>query len=195
MASVWASGGGYIDFESIVSYKAHGISLYWGSGTALSLVILTTAVLFIIAEWCSQSHLSTVDYDAAIRGLKRTRSWKRYTVWLRQAPDAVIEGVVIACWAVVEFVSKRERSKHGRRSLIWSADIKHRQRTPSVIIHGVSVSEAGGEEDIWLLNTKRTQGVDIPLQDVYTLSPLVSRAESRSSFGAEPTAASERLGP
>ena len=185
MSSVWGAGGGYIDFESIVSYKAHGISLYWGAGTALSLVILSVGLLFIIAEWCSQSHLSTMDYDAAIRGLKRTRSWKRYTIWLRRAPNAVIERVVIASWAVYGFLSKRTRNRQGRRSLVWSADVRHHRYTPAIVIHAASVSQAGDNDEIQLLNRKKTQGDDASINSSSTSAP--------GHFGKSPSESSREV--
>jgi hypothetical protein len=181
MSSVWGGGGGYIDFESIDSYKAHGISLYWGSGTALTLVILTAGVLFVIVEWCSQSHLSTMDYDAASRGLKRTRWWKYYTVWLRRAPDVFIDSVVVACWTIFAYLSKGDRGIHGRRSLIWSASIKRRQRPPLTVIHGVSVSDSHDGEDIELLNRTRLYGDDISLRSISTPAPGYFRTPSSGS--------------
>jgi hypothetical protein len=196
MGSVWAGEGGYIDFESIVSYKAHGISLYWGSGTALSLVFLTTGLVFIIAEWCSQSHLSTMNYEAAGRGLKRTRSWKYYTVWLRRVPNAIIEIVVIMSWAIIGLVSKRKRKIHGRRSLIWSADIK-RRRTPSIVIQGVPVSGSSYGESLQLLGGGGRQGDDMislnsispPSPGHLRSSPSGSNAESSSYFQYDTNAA------
>ncbi len=185
LGSVWGGGGGYIDFESIVSYKARGISLYWGSGTALSLVILTTAIAFIIAEWCSQSHLSTMNYEAASRGLRRTRSWKHHTVWLRMAPNAMIESVVVGSWRIIGLINKRKRVDRGRRSLIWSADIRHRRPPPPIVIHGVSVSETGDDEEVQLLNVARLQGDDISLHSINAPSPShirISPSGSNSDF-------------
>jgi hypothetical protein len=40
LASVWAGKGGYLDFEDAEYYKAHGIILYWATGTAISLFIM-----------------------------------------------------------------------------------------------------------------------------------------------------------
>jgi hypothetical protein len=185
MGSVWASGGGYIDFESIESYKAHGISLYWGVGTALTLVILTAGLLFIIAEWCSQSHLSTMDYYAASRGLKRARCWKYYTVWLRRAPNVFIDSVVVACWTIFTYLGRGKRGVHGRRSLIWSASIKRRPRPPLAVIHGVSLSASRDEEDIELLNRTRWQGDDISQRSISTPAPG-HLMPSSPAYGMEP---------
>jgi hypothetical protein len=195
MASVWGGGGGYIDFESIVSYKAHGISLYWGSGTALSLVVITTALLFIIAEWCSQSHLSTMNYEAASRGLKRTRSWKQHTVLLRRAPNAIIEGVVVISWAIIALFSDRKQMKRGRRSLIWSAKTKHLRRPPPIVLHRAAHSETDDEEDFQLLNLARSLSDDLSLRSISApspshlrVSPSGASTDYESYWECEPTA-------
>jgi hypothetical protein len=185
MSSVWASGGGYIDFEGVDSYKAHGIALYWGIGTALTLFILSSGLLFIIAEWCSQSHLSTMNYDAASRGLKRTRWWKYYTVWLRRAPNVFIESVVVACRTIFVYLSQGKRGVRGRRSLIWSASIKRRQRPPLIVIHGVSLSDSHDDEDIELLNRTRWQGSDMSLRSISSPAPGYFRPSS-PRYGTEP---------
>jgi hypothetical protein len=196
MASIWGGGGGYIDFESIVSYKAHGISLYWGSGTALSLVVITTALLFIIAEWCSQSHLSTMNYEAASRGLKRTRSWKQHTVLLRRAPNAIIESVVVVSWAIAALFNGRHQMKRGRRSLIWSAKTQHLRRPPPIVLHRAPLSEAGDEEDFQLLNLTRSPSDDTSLRSISApspshlrVSPSGSSTDYESYWEYEPTAA------
>ena len=194
MTSIWAAGGGYLDFESIVSYKAHGISLYWGSGTALSLVFLTAGLLFIIAEWCSQSHLSTMDYEAASRGLLRTRWWKYHTVWLRRLPNAIIDSAVVVSLAMIRLCSKGKRQIHGRRSLIWSSKIKHRQPNPLVVIHAVPMSDTRDEENNHLLARTRSHGDEISLNSISTptpshqrISPSGSNAELQSYFEYRPT--------
>jgi hypothetical protein len=180
-ASMWGGGGGYIDFESIVAYKAHGISLYWGSGTAVSLVILGLAVMFIIAEWCSQSHLITMDYQAAMRGLRRTRSWKYYTVWLRRAPNAVIEIAVILNSLIVRLITKKKRIRSGRRSLIWAPDVKPGHDTRSLSIRGIPVLDGGNEENADLLNRSMDQKDYIALQTIGVPSPSYARVSPSSS--------------
>jgi hypothetical protein len=146
-ASTWAGGGGYIDFESNVSYKAHGVSIYWGAGTALSLIALSLAVLFIIAEWCSQSHLSTMNYEAAKRGLRRTRSWKYHTAWLRRAPNAIFESMVAVCCSMIGLISKTKSANCGKQSLVWSANVKTNRHSPPIVLYGISISDGVGYDD------------------------------------------------
>lgn len=73
--------GGYIDFLSIVRYKAEGISPFWSLGIATSMGIMFAAMTKIIIEWCTQSHLSTEEYSEALKGLEATRKWKFF--WFR----------------------------------------------------------------------------------------------------------------
>jgi hypothetical protein len=85
IGSKWGLGysGGYVDFLSVVTYKAQGIIVYWAAGTALSGAFLLVASIYIFVKWLTQSHLSTENYARAMRGLRRTRRWKRSTTWLR----------------------------------------------------------------------------------------------------------------
>lgn len=181
MSSTWAGGGGYIDFETVDVYKAHGISFYWGFGTAISLLVLIMAALFIIAEWCSQSHLSTMRYDAAKRGLMSTRSWKYHTVWLRRALHAIIECVIVAIWAIIGLISRGNGAKHGRRSLIWSAKIKHRRRRRPLVFPSVSLPDGADDEGIQLLNRERSRCDGISLYSINAPPPSYVRTPTSAS--------------
>lgn len=83
ISSIWAAGGGYTDFEQVDYYRIHGILSYWGFGTGLSCAVLVVGLAYIMAEYCSQSHLATEDFGNAIDGIKLTRRFKKYTYWLR----------------------------------------------------------------------------------------------------------------
>ena len=110
ISSTWGGGGGYVDFQTEESYRAHGVIVYWGIGTAIPCAIMVAGFAFIVAEWCEQSHLSTLDYIEAMNGLRATRRWKRLTIYFRHIPDRLIEMVK---WAV---------RRKGRRSLVWTKD-------------------------------------------------------------------------
>ena len=72
-----------MDFDTYASYRATVVKWYWGFGTAVSCISLTAGLLYIVIEYCTQSHLSTEDYESAARGLKRTRWFRKYTAWIR----------------------------------------------------------------------------------------------------------------
>lgn len=111
-SSNWARGGGYINFETTQFYKDHGILVYWSAGTVLSCTVMGFGFLYIVAGWCTQSHLWTVDYGNAMAGLKRTRRFKKYTIWFRCVPDWFIDRL----WAYRPgFLDKNG----GRRGLTW----------------------------------------------------------------------------
>lgn len=111
-SSNWASGGGYINFKTTTFFKNAEVQACWTGGTLLSCTVMGTSLLYIAAEWCSQGHLWTVDYEKAMTGLKWTRRFKKYTVWFRCAPD----------WLINQVGAHRPSflgEKRGRRSLVW----------------------------------------------------------------------------
>lgn len=70
---------------------------------------------FVVTEYCTQSHLSTEDYEDAVRGLRRTRRFKKYTFLFRGIPEYLIEVAKRVCH---KFFSRHVRG--GRRSLMWT---------------------------------------------------------------------------
>lgn len=59
-------------------------------------------MFYIVVEWCLQSHLSTENYEAALRGLRRTRHFRRITYPYRWLFDVLIHSF----WT--------------RRSVVWT---------------------------------------------------------------------------
>lgn len=111
-SSSWARGGGYINFKTTTFYKEHAINTYWSTGTVLACAMMALGFFYIVAEWCTQSHLWTEDYDKATAGLRSTRRFKKYTIWFRCVPD----------WFINKVKSHRPSflgKKRGRRSLVW----------------------------------------------------------------------------
>ena len=92
------------------------------------------AFVFIVVEYCTQSHLSTEDYDDAMRGLKRTRRFKKYTAWLRDVPDYIID-FIKRLWSHMLRRNKRlgddgqsgRYGLRGRRSLLWTWQTNHQR--------------------------------------------------------------------
>lgn len=86
---------------------------------------MATAMLYIVTEWCLQSHLSTASMSDASRGLYFTRRFRWLTSPFRDAIHYAIEGV----YAVRKFVlrTKNGGTDHGvaeprqhRRSVRWT---------------------------------------------------------------------------
>ena len=72
-----------MDFETYAYYRENGVKYYWGFGTGTSCVFLVAGLIYLVMEYCTQSHLSTEDYESAAQGLKMTRWFKKHTTWLR----------------------------------------------------------------------------------------------------------------
>ncbi|MCJ1266148.1 hypothetical protein MMC22_006030, partial [Lobaria immixta] len=112
MASTWGRIGGYLDFQLAEYYTAHGVYLYWGVATALSLTVMTAGLVYIAIEYCTQSHLSTERYDQAMIGLRHTRCFMKYTYYIRAVRTFILEKGKLLWWKV-----NGGRSRRGRRSL------------------------------------------------------------------------------
>ncbi|KAJ9623082.1 hypothetical protein H2203_006014 [Taxawa tesnikishii (nom. ined.)] len=120
MSSTWAGYGGYIDFTQYSTTNSPWVKFYWTAGTAVSTAILTVAMVYIVAEWCLQSHISTSNYDSAMRGLRRTRQFRRATYPFRLATDIVIELAYLLRNLVYQALRRQKPLRPGRRSLKWT---------------------------------------------------------------------------
>ncbi|PVF98136.1 hypothetical protein CPB86DRAFT_873630 [Serendipita vermifera] len=100
-SSIFGRHGGYMDFETIEYYKEFGIFTTWTIGTVIGVTVPGSVLLFVIYQWCSQSHLRTVDRAKATNGLRRVRIWKRWRLrrtlvgriwsWLDESTDITVE--------------------------------------------------------------------------------------------------------
>lgn len=126
VSSTWSALGGYMDFEDVAYYRSAGVVVYWSIATALPCFIMTVGFAFIVTEWCSQSHLSSEDYEKASRGLRRTRWFKKNTAWFRDIPEVLIELVLRVRYKLVCGHAERP----GRRSLVWTWETKQRPPGP-----------------------------------------------------------------
>ena len=127
MSSNWSWGGGYLDFQVAEFYSANGVYVYWSAGTATSCVALTAGMIYVVHEYCTQSHLMTEDYPRAMQGLRITRAYKKYTRFIFWVPDMVIRigkrtGALFGFGSMV-------RGEPERKSLIWSAYCNKRPGT------------------------------------------------------------------
>lgn len=141
-------------------YREHGVYYYWGSSTALSCAVLTVSSFFIVVEYCTQSHLSTEEYDKAARGLWTVRRLKKYTYYFRRVPDYFIDMVMRVFHQLLG-----NRKRRGRCSLVWRAKV-NRPQPPRLVIG----DQVGGDDD----------AEDIPLTDP---PHNAERRVSRSSIG------------
>lgn len=127
LGSLTKSFQGYIDFDEYNFYVAIGVGAYWGSGVGISVFAMCIAFAFIVAEYCTQSHLSTVDYEKSKRGLSRTRWFKKHTYLFRSIPHLCI-GFGKDLWFRV--MGKKEI--HERGSLMWTWKTKEPEGWPAL---------------------------------------------------------------
>lgn len=168
MASIWGGQGvracllliselglltrsfqGYVDFETFETYLANGVGVYWGFGIGTSLLVMCIAFAFIVAEYCTQSHLSTVDYEKSKRGLRWTRWFKKHTYLFRSIPHLCI-GFGKDLW--LRIMGKKEI--HGRRSLMWTWKTKEPEGRPALDnqdsnLQPTSRGSNGENDDVW----------------------------------------------
>ncbi|KAJ4339757.1 hypothetical protein N0V87_002957 [Didymella glomerata] len=79
VTSGWGGGGGYLDFDVQTTVKTRWVIIYWTTGAALTGTVMALSMFYITVEWCQQSFLSTEDYTDAMKGLRLTRAYRRYT--------------------------------------------------------------------------------------------------------------------
>lgn len=155
ISSIWSPViGGYVNFETMQYYRNHGVIIYWAIGTALSCTVLIVASVYLVIQWATQSHLSSEDYQKAARGLRRTQTFKRYTVWLCIARNSVIELVKRCFLCVVDrLAGGRIKRDHTRRSLVWcwKAD-------DDIIIYGEEPGASASLESFERTETLNSQG-------------------------------------
>lgn len=77
--SNYGLGGGYMDWREELNPSTGQAKPYWIAGTASGCSILVIYFAFIAWEWVTQSHLSTESYGEAMKGLKATRKFKKWT--------------------------------------------------------------------------------------------------------------------
>ena len=80
---------------------------------------------YIVAEFCSQSHLATEDFGDASEGLKLTRRYKKYTYWLRLLLSW--DEILLQIWKAVCFRwwrVTRQRPRAFTKTLIWDWKVK-----------------------------------------------------------------------
>lgn len=97
------------------------------------------AFAFIVAEYCTQSYLSTVDYEKSRQGLRWTRWFKKHTYLLRSIPHMCI-GCGIHLW--LRIMGKKAICEE--RNLLWTWKTKEPERSPVLEGQGSNLQLSGG---------------------------------------------------
>ncbi len=95
-----------MDFMTFAYYQANGVKYYWGFGTGLSCITMAVGLLYVVNEYCTQSHLSTEDYESAAEGLRTTRRFKKYTMWLRHLASFTTNLLHVLTFSIFKPASK-----------------------------------------------------------------------------------------
>ncbi|KAK4580443.1 hypothetical protein LTR86_000646 [Recurvomyces mirabilis] len=150
MSSIYAGGGGYIDLSqwSVVS-NAQYVRYYWATGTTISVMITGLAMSYIVLEWCLQSHLSTANaHDAAI-GLRRVRTFRRYTYpmrWVWYVVDDLthsVKNILVKLCKTSGILSPKYQPRN--IGLRWAVSSKNNRQkgVASARAHSLAVSDPG----------------------------------------------------
>ncbi|EOD52434.1 putative glutamine-dependent nad(+) synthetase protein [Neofusicoccum parvum UCRNP2] len=112
------------------------------AGTAVGTAIMSFSMMYVVSEWCQQSHLSTENYAAAARGLHRTRAYRRLTYPLRLAWRTLEAATFLLLKAVLVTVFRRPDGPRADNSVRWTPD----GASPRVPSFGSSTTTGGGSD-------------------------------------------------
>lgn len=141
---MWGSGAGYLDFTQWSYSNSSLVGRYWIIGTTISCSLMGIGMLYILIEWCLQSHLSTEDYADATRGLQNVRRFRRYTYWLRYPASVLVLGINHVMSAL------RMRTGNQRGTLLWTKDSHYQPKVGETMLrisarmHQLPSQETGG---------------------------------------------------
>lgn len=162
-----------MDWNNYNTATSTYVRINWAIATVLSSTIMATAMLYIVTEWCLQSHLSTANMNDAARGLYLTRRFRRLTSPFRDAIHYGIEGV----YAVRKVLT--------------------RPRNPGTADDGTTEAHQHRRSVRWTKSpvTRKSQnkllGKEIPLDDVTPGRPRASSdaplIESRDEIASPPS--------
>jgi hypothetical protein len=120
MTSIWAGGGGYLDFnQQDVSNNKGWVLVWWSTGTVLTASVMALSMFYITVEWCQQSFLSTEDYGEAMKGLHMTRNYRSLTFFMRRISRAVL-------WATLDQLERLAKRtgviRKRQNTLLWTKE-------------------------------------------------------------------------
>lgn len=76
---------------------------------------MCTTFAFIVVEYCTQSHLSIVDYEESKKGLRWTRWFKKHTYLFKSIPRTCIGCKIHLCLKIMD-----RKTLYEKRSLLWT---------------------------------------------------------------------------
>ena len=120
-SAIWIGQGRYVDFTTWSSYSSNSLTLCWAVATALSCAVMCIGFAYIVAEYCTQAHISTDHYGRAMQGLQTTRRYKKYTRRVRMLLRDTFDFCVVSCRRMLGL-----KSRPMRKTLRWDWRTKDR---------------------------------------------------------------------
>jgi hypothetical protein len=181
-----------MDWNNYNTATSDYVRINWAIATVLSSTIMATAMLYIVTEWCLQSHLSTASMSDAARGLYLTRRFRWLTSPFRDAIHYAIEGVY-AVRKLFESTKSHNGTDHGiaeprqhRRSVRWTKkpakESHHKNATNGISLEDLTPGRPRASSDAPLIMSN----------DASTDPPSVLDADAASHRSSQsPRASSE----
>lgn len=113
-SAIWVGQGRYVDFSIVSYYSSHTIEVYWSVATAVTCAVMCAGFAYIVAEYCTQAHISTDHYGRAMHGMMMTRRYKKYTRRIRTLIHDGLDAVTLG-WRTI----RGHHVRPGRKSLRW----------------------------------------------------------------------------
>ena len=83
-------------------------------------------LVYIVAEYCTQSHLATQDFKDACEGIRFTRRFKKYTYWPRLLLH-LFDEVLFLAWKAVRYPLQKATGRQlmaFNKTLVWDWKVK-----------------------------------------------------------------------
>lgn len=147
MTSNWTPVGGYLDWAQYKNTDTPLIHITWPVGTSLGISVMGLSLLWVVEQWCVQSHMSTENYTDAQIGLHRVRWFRRFSEPFRHPFRDLYEFTRVAFQSEAGRPARDQRGSIsaqtiadvavGRPSLRWQWSDKYSLEA----LHGVTVPE------------------------------------------------------
>jgi hypothetical protein len=176
-----------MDWNNYNTATSDYVRINWAIATVLSSTIMATAMLYIVTEWCLQSHLSTASMSDAARGLYLTRQFRWLTSPFRDAIHYTIEGVY-AVRKLFESTKSHYGTDRGtaelrqnRRSARWTKkpakETHHKNANNGIPLEDLTPGRPRASSDAPLITSNDVSPCPISVLDTDTASQRASSEE------------------
>ena len=179
MTSSWGTRHGYMDFTQWDQTNSPWTRWYWTTGTVVATATMGLAMIYVVIEWGTQSHLSTENYDEARSGLRRTRLFRRMTLPLYRIFYLLFHpfNPITRC-----LHRAGQSSTTGQKSLKWTKNVTY--RTGLTRFQRMALRSMNSDTEALM-----SPGLGTPLQymrsNSTSFAPMLSI--SKEVFGSIPT--------